>query len=71
MKGKFLFDCLTSYITNWATLMKIYEENPNKIDTRIYQKVLNIFLKGNVEELSKQLKLIATALEEVQKRMPA
>ena len=57
---------MTSYITNWATLIKLCEENCNKIDTGIYQKVSNISLKRNLEEISKRLKLIATALDEVQ-----
>ena len=51
-------DFLTSYITNWAALVKICEENHKKIDTGIYQKV---------SKLSKQLKPIATALNVIQK----
>ena len=47
--------------------MKICEENLNKIDTKIYLKVSNISLKRNVEELSKQLKSIATTLDVLQK----
>ena len=58
-----MIDCLTRNIINWAILMKICEENSNKIDAEIYQKVSNIFLKRNVEELLKQLKPIATALD--------
>ena len=60
-------------LTAWQVTSQIgyfdenMQRNQSKIDTGIYQKVSNISIKKNVEELSKWLKSIATALDAVQK----
>lgn len=62
-----MVDCLTNYIKNWSVLLKICEEHREKIDNIVYNKVVNIGLKRNAENLLKRLEPIAVALDCIQK----
>ena len=62
-----LVDCFQSYIKAWSTLIKICEENRDAIDKTVQQKVSNISLKRNVEDLLQLLTPISVTLDKVQK----
>lgn len=59
-------DCLEMYIAHWNILLQICEENKEKIDNTIFQKVSNIGLKRSAEEYLKILKPISIALDTLQ-----
>lgn len=62
-----IFDCLSIYLKQWATLMKVCEENREAIDKLVSTKVSNISIKRNAEDLVKRLKPIALTLDAIQK----
>jgi uncharacterized protein YuzB (UPF0349 family) len=62
-----LCDCLESFIKNWPVLLKICEDHRDVIDTGIRNKVTNLAIKRNAEDLLKILKPIAVALDKIQK----
>lgn len=59
-------DCLDSYLTNWSKLMKICEDNRDKIDATVKSKVANLGLKRTAEDLHARLSPIAVALDKMQ-----
>mgnify|MGYP000117808826 CR=1 FL=1 len=62
-----MVDCLESYISNWAHILKTCEENREVIDKVVQQQVSNLSLKRNVEDLISLLKPISSALDKVQR----
>ena len=61
-----LCDCLKSYLNSWSVLVKIADENRNKIDQNIAQKINNMTLKRSAETLLSRLYPIAVALDRLQ-----
>lgn len=59
-------DCLEMYVSQWNILLKVCEENKEKIDNTIYQKVSNIGIKRSAEEYFNILKPISIALDTLQ-----
>ena len=59
-------DCLQSYYDNWATIIKVFEEQHDSIDIIVTRKVQNLSIKKNAEDYLKRIKLIAIALDKVQ-----
>lgn len=60
-------DSLESYIKNWSILTKVCEDHRSEIDRDIANKILNIGLKRNVEDMIKNLKPVAEAIDNMQK----
>ena len=59
-------DCCDAYLESWHILSKICDTDREKIDLNIRNKVSNIGLKHNVEDLVARLKPIAAALDKMQ-----
>ncbi|XP_025051378.1 uncharacterized protein LOC102368925 isoform X2 [Alligator sinensis] len=59
-------DCLEQFITSRPVLIKICEENRDKIDGRISSKVSNMGFKRSVEDMLGVLKPISIALSKLQ-----
>nr|XP_048724070.1 uncharacterized protein LOC125644334 [Caretta caretta] len=59
-------DCFEHYIKNLPNLMTVCEQNCEKIDVNVTDKVLNIGLKRNVEHMLSILKPISVALNKMQ-----
>ncbi|XP_067144541.1 uncharacterized protein [Centruroides vittatus] len=62
-----LADCLESYIQNWPILMKVCDENRLVIHKDIVAKVQNLEIKHDAEDLLTRLKIIAVALDKMQR----
>jgi uncharacterized protein YuzB (UPF0349 family) len=62
-----LCDCLEAYIKNWSLIMKVCEEHRDAIEGDIQNKVRNMGIKRNAEDLLKRLKPIAIALDSIQR----
>jgi hypothetical protein len=62
-------DCLEIYLKEWPKLVKICEENKDKIDSIIYGKIMNMVIKQAAEEYLKILKPVAVALDKLQKNL--
>lgn len=62
-----LSDCFEVYLSEWPKILKICEDNRNKIDNEIYEKVTNMVIKRSAEDLLKIYKPIAIALDTLQK----
>ncbi|XP_067412762.1 heterogeneous nuclear ribonucleoprotein U-like protein 1 isoform X2 [Emydura macquarii macquarii] len=60
-------DCFEQFIKNWPILIKLCEENRDKIDGSISSKVSNIGLKRNVEDMLSILKPISIASNKLQR----
>ncbi|GBM89906.1 hypothetical protein AVEN_84292-1 [Araneus ventricosus] len=56
-------DSLESYIKNWSILTKVCEDHRYEIDRDIANKILNIGLKRNVEDMIGNLKTVAEAID--------
>ena len=62
-----LADCLESFIKNWPVLVRICEEHRGEMDANICNKVNNIGIKRNAEDLLSLLKPISIALDKTQR----
>lgn len=59
-------DCLISYVNNWPSFVTVVEADRGNIDSHIKDKIFNMAIKRNAEDMIAILKPIATALDHVQ-----
>lgn len=63
-----LSDCLEGYLNNWPILVSVCDgEKRNQLDPVIIRKVMDTYIKRSAEDMLKILKLIAIALDKVQR----
>lgn len=61
-----LVHCLEAYIKGWPVILRICEDNREKIDSNVQGKVTNFMLKRNVEDMITILKPISVTLDKMQ-----
>lgn len=62
-----MVDTMESYLSNWPLILKVCEDNREKIDNDISKKVIDLQLKRNVEDYLQRLKPIAVACDKAQR----
>ena len=61
-------DCLESYLNNWPTIISVCDgEKRNELDKGITKRVMDTNLKKNAEDMLKITKIIAVALDSLQR----
>lgn len=60
-------DCLEKYLSNWSIIVKVCDENRDKISKDVHLKVMNLGLKREAESMLEIMKPVAVALDTIQK----
>jgi len=65
-RWKSQLDCLDSYMKNRPFMMQIVQEHATEMDQSIVQKIMNMGLYNQVNDLAQQLRPVAAAIDQTQ-----